>query len=65
MEQAYLERSMIGNSDMVLSIPLRGELDMGTGLTPRLVSQVPERACQFGTRAVAGNLHAASTSSRT
>jgi hypothetical protein len=35
------------------------------GLPSRLVSQVPKRTDQLNAVAVAGNLHAASTSSRT
>lgn len=65
VEQINLQWVMIGHGHMMFPIPLGGELDMGAGLTPRLVSQVPESTRQFNAVAVAGNLHAASTSSRT
>ena len=65
VEQTDLERVMIGNRDMVFSATSSGHLDMRAGLPPRLVAQVPKRTDQFGTTTIAGDLHAASTSSRT
>jgi len=65
VEQTHLERVMIGNRDRVFSATLSGQLDMRAGLPPRLIVQVPKRTDQFGTTAIPGYLHAASTSSRT
>jgi hypothetical protein len=65
VEQPDLERVMIGNCDMVFSSPLSSQLDVRAGLPPRVVSQAPKRAGQFNPTAIAGYLHAASTSSRT
>ena len=65
VEHADLERAMIGNCDVVFSATLSRQLDMRTGLPLRLVAQVSKRMGQFSTTAIAGYLHAASTSSRT
>jgi hypothetical protein len=65
VEQPDLERVMVGNRDMVFPATLSRQLDMRAGLSPRLVSQEPKRADQFSSTAIAGYLHAASTSSRT
>jgi len=65
VKQADFERVMIGNRDVVFSPPLSSQLDVRAALPPYVVSQVPKRADQFNPTAIAGDLHAASTSSRT
>jgi hypothetical protein len=56
---------MIRDADMVFASALGGYLKVGAGLPLRRVTQMPEGADEFGAVAVAGNFHAARTSSRT
>ena len=64
VQQAHLERAMVGNADMMFPTALGGDLNVRTGLPLGLVAQMPEGADKFSAVAVPGNLHAASTSSR-
>ena len=65
MEQTDFQRVMIRNGNMVLSATLSNDLDMRAGLSPRFIAQVPKRTDQLSAAAISGDLHAASTSSRT
>jgi hypothetical protein len=64
VQQAHLERTMIGNADVMFATTLGGYLNMGTGLPLSLLAQMPEGVGKLGEIAVPRNLHAASTSSR-
>lgn len=65
VQQADFERAMIGNADMMFASALSGHLNVGACLPASYVAQMPEGAGEFSAVAVPGNLHAASTSSRT
>jgi len=65
VQQTNLERTMVGNTDVVLAAALSGQLNVRTGLTLRFVAKLPQRADQFNAIAIAWDLHGARTSIRT
>jgi hypothetical protein len=65
VQQADLERVVIGNCYMLLAALSSSQLDMRSSLPTRLIAKAPQRMDQISATAIAGYFHAASTSSRT